>query len=316
MRQLSFYALSQLKARSALAMLLLLSGACWGCGAVPVTPGPDPLTFSLATYNVQNLFDSTNDADHQDELPSESAVKKKLALVGEAIRLLDADVLALQEVENLSILLRLNEEELGDLGYSEIRLIEGNDVRGIDVALLSRLPVRSLISHRHDTFPGVDGNTTTYGFSRDCLEVYLDLSADRTAVLLLNHLRASSVNNPEDGQSRRQAQAQYVGQLAKNIIGNDSSTRLVIVGDLNDTPDSRTLELIRGDSPQLADLLSEYGVGEHHTTRWTDAKQFDYILASGALEAELVEGSVHAAHDDAYSDASDHFPVIAKFTVR
>jgi endonuclease/exonuclease/phosphatase family metal-dependent hydrolase len=288
-----------------------------GCGNGTEGPPPaDPLTFSLATYNVQNLFDSENDAAHQDDLPSETKVAQKLTLLGKAIRLLDADVLALQEVENLSILQRLNQEELGNLGYDEIRLIEGNDVRGIDVAILSRLPIKSLISHRHDTFPGVDDPGTNYGFSRDCLEVYLDLSADRSAVLLVNHLRASSVNNPEEGEPRRQAQAQYVGQLAKQILDYDSSTRLAIIGDLNDTPDSRALKLIRGENPQLADLLSQYGVGEHHTTRWTDAKQFDYILASATLEAERVEDSIHAEHDDVYSDASDHFPVIAKFTVR
>jgi endonuclease/exonuclease/phosphatase family metal-dependent hydrolase len=52
-----------------------------------------------------------------------------------------ADIIALQEVENLRILERLRTEHLSDLGYEPSMLVEGTDVRGIDVAFLSRFPL-------------------------------------------------------------------------------------------------------------------------------------------------------------------------------
>ena len=52
-----------------------------------------------------------------------------------------ADIIALQEVENVAILERLRTEYLADLGYLPAILVEGTDTRGIDVAFLSRLPL-------------------------------------------------------------------------------------------------------------------------------------------------------------------------------
>jgi len=52
------------------------------------------------------------------------------------------DIIALQEVENFGVLDRLRRDHLGQAGYGEPVLIEGTDARGIDVAFLSRLPLR------------------------------------------------------------------------------------------------------------------------------------------------------------------------------
>ncbi|MCH8106878.1 MAG: endonuclease/exonuclease/phosphatase family protein, partial [Chloroflexi bacterium] len=52
-----------------------------------------------------------------------------------------ADIIALQEVENAAILDRLSTEYLVDSNYLPAILIEGQDLRGIDVAFLSRLPL-------------------------------------------------------------------------------------------------------------------------------------------------------------------------------
>ena len=49
------------------------------------------------------------------------------------------DIIALQEVENIAIVERLRNEYLGDAHYLPAVLIEGHDLRGIDVAFLSKL---------------------------------------------------------------------------------------------------------------------------------------------------------------------------------
>src|SRR5690606_7311249 len=53
------------------------------------------------------------------------------------------DILIMEEVENLNILERLRANHLAKAGYKEAILIEGPDERGIDVAMLSKLPLAS-----------------------------------------------------------------------------------------------------------------------------------------------------------------------------
>ena len=132
---------------------------------------------TIMSFNVQNLFDNVDDPGKDDKayLPlaakqndahiaacneieveswrnecltldwSDEALEFKLGVIAETIRQVNdgrgADVIALQEVENINVLERLRTDYLEDLGYLPAILIEGTDTRGIDVAFLSRLPL-------------------------------------------------------------------------------------------------------------------------------------------------------------------------------
>jgi len=134
---------------------------------------------SIMTFNVQNLFDNIDDPGKDDKayLPiemkqsethitecnaipvdswrneclnldwSDNALDHKLSVLADTIKQVDngrgADIIALQEVENVAILERLRTEYLPDSGYLPAILIEGQDIRGVDVAFLSRLPLAS-----------------------------------------------------------------------------------------------------------------------------------------------------------------------------
>ncbi len=164
-------------------LVLLLVGACApvpGDHLPDTVAGPDRQpgqSVSIMTFNVENLFDTTDDPGKNDAtyLPlaskqsaahkegcanidndywreqclywdwNETVVQTKLGRVAAVIRQVNdgrgADIIALQEVENLAILERLRQEYLGGLGYRAAVLIEGKDDRGIDVAFLSKLPL-------------------------------------------------------------------------------------------------------------------------------------------------------------------------------
>jgi len=132
---------------------------------------------TVMSFNVQNLFDNRDDAGKDDkaylpieakqdeahkaacnEIPVESwrdeclnldwsnlAIEVKLTSLANTIRQVNngkgADIITLQEVENVAILDKLRTEKLADLGYLAPILIEGTDVRGIDVAILSKFPL-------------------------------------------------------------------------------------------------------------------------------------------------------------------------------
>ncbi len=159
---------------------------------------PAPRAVTIMTLNAQNLFDNQDDPNKDDKayLPIEakqseahtaacneieveswrdeclyldwtdSAVDYKLGLLSDVIRQIDdgrgADIIAFQEVENLRILERLRSEFLTDAGYGTPILVEGDDLRGIDVGFLSKLPLAGHpILHRiaFEDFPGRAGDT-------------------------------------------------------------------------------------------------------------------------------------------------------------
>jgi len=159
---------------------------------------PDVESVTVMSFNVQNLFDNIDDPGKDDKayLPlaakqteahiaacneievdswrdeclnldwSDAAIDHKLDVLAATIRQTNggsgADIIAMQEVENASILDRLRTERLADLGYQPAILVEGTDVRGIDVAILSKLPLANkpqLHPLKLPDFPEREGDT-------------------------------------------------------------------------------------------------------------------------------------------------------------
>lgn len=109
---------------------------------------------------------------------------------------MDVDMLAVQEVENIGILRQFNREHLGGL-YDYQVLIEGNDPRFIDIAVLSKLPIGAVSSYQTAVHPD---HPTRPVFGRDLPEVEI-WSTGRTIKLFTlynNHLKSNFVPFGED----------------------------------------------------------------------------------------------------------------------
>lgn len=171
---------------TALAASLLLATGCNGVQTLP-----DEHAVTIMTFNVENLFDNVDDPGKNDRtfLPlaakqndehraacalievdrwrdqclnwdwSDEMLEQKLEATARAILQVGngsgADIIALQEIENLSILERLRKDYLADAGYLPGILIEGTDARGIDVAFLTRLPQAAPAVLHPITFTGI-----------------------------------------------------------------------------------------------------------------------------------------------------------------
>lgn len=139
----------------------------------------------LMTYNLENLFDTQDDADKNDEeyLPravkktpyyqnicftksseyykseclekdwSERVYRRKIARLVDVISRVNngkgPDILVVQEIENIRALRDLA-NSMPSLNYTTVELIEGPDERGIDVGVISRLPLKSSKLHKVD----------------------------------------------------------------------------------------------------------------------------------------------------------------------
>ena len=211
---------------------------------------------------VLRLYQIATAADYQrmEEARMISLTDDTRQLTGLAIAEADADILCLQEVESLEA---LNAFEYGYLyrmmgeGYRHKYLIEGNDSRGIDVAVMAREATRDgepieivgVKSHADVTFdsmglydPALAVTEKSHDriFRRDCLEVDLKIGG-RPLTIYAVHLK--SMQSPRDLDGRlatmplRTAETRAVRKIIEQRFGAGTAAgtaNFLICGDMND----------------------------------------------------------------------------------
>ncbi len=102
--------------------------------------------FSIASFNVENLFDTKKSGyEYHEYVPNsksgwnEKMLRIKIKNIARIIKDINADIISLQEVENKEVLKRLN-LALGEKKYPYIYSSFKN--RGLDIVLLSRYPIK------------------------------------------------------------------------------------------------------------------------------------------------------------------------------
>lgn len=271
------------------------------------TPSP---TITVATYNILNLFDDVDDPYRADE-GTPAKPKAQMERVARTIRELNADVIGLQEVETREYLQRFVDAYLADMGY-QVVLFEGNDPRGIDVALLSRLPVGEVRSHRHVSFPGPQGSPMR--FKRDVLAVeILPPAADPFEVWVL-HLQ-SNYEGREYAEPVRLAEARQVRAMLEARFKSDSNARILVMGDFNDTFESAGVQAIVGAGAHIMKSFADELPTEQRITYNKDPyrSMIDFILFSPTAAQRFVPGSFRIIAGSTESTGSDHNPVAVTF---
>jgi endonuclease/exonuclease/phosphatase family metal-dependent hydrolase len=247
----------------------------------------------IATFNVQNLrlrgdrLDGARDADDPRDAGAAARRLDPLdrRLTAEIVALIDADVLALQEVFDKATLDRFHDDLLLPLGvapYPHRLCLPGNDGRGLDLALLSRPPLRHVQSHAALTpralgIPAESPDTPL--FRRDALRVGFDAFS-----LWLVHLKAP-YPNPLLSASIRQLEAEALRCLVKAAHG--PGDLWLIAGDFND-PDPTGTATGLFDAAFAVDLTARLPPGKSWTYRDPVTGRLsapDRFLASRALAA-------------------------------
>ncbi len=178
--------------------------------------------FKVASYNVENLFDACYDGTEYDEFVpgrhhwTKAIVEKKLLHTAEVLCDLDADIVGLQEIENEHIfnrLRRLLQRSGCKYGYGAITHKKGAPIQ---VALLSRFPLRQIKELRVSYSPRV----------RNILEAEVSVEG-HALTLFVNHWKSKSRKGYE---SKRIA---YAKTLAKRLSSMPSNKEYIILGDFN-----------------------------------------------------------------------------------
>lgn len=268
---------------------------------------------AIATFNVRNLFDDEDDPYRQDESTKAKPRDEMVQLAG-ALRDLDADVVALQEVESRGYLQRFLDTFIPEMGYRHVVHYEGNDLRGIDVCLVSRVPIGRVVSHRHLRHKDATGRWRS--FSRDVLRVEMLPGGGDPFEVWVVHLK-SNHGGREAAEPIRLAEAKQVYRLLRARLRQNPKANVLICGDFNDTYDSPTVKTITGaddESPLLMSLYDAVPKEERITyNRAPYEEMIDFIFVSPAMAQRYVPESYAIRRGTLEVIGSDHNPVICKF---
>ncbi|MFG0329966.1 MAG: endonuclease/exonuclease/phosphatase family protein [Phycisphaerales bacterium] len=245
----------------------------------------------VATFNVENLFARYRFRSNFDPLVANGFMINDTAfdiqsdeskrITAKAIREIDADIVCLQEIENLTVLERFNSQRLGGMDYTHRMLVDSHDPRQIDVAVLSRFPITYIQSHRQER----NAANTSWLFSRDCLEIDIDVNG-KTLSLYINHFK-SMIGGRDATRDRRLEQ---VGRTREIIDGwwqpSNFEGNYAVLGDFNDYPEDNSSLAQLLDHPNLVNVVERLPADE----RWThffaggnEYRQLDFILLSETL---------------------------------
>jgi endonuclease/exonuclease/phosphatase family metal-dependent hydrolase len=294
------------------------------------------MTVRIATFNVENLlrrFTADRDRrtgawipdaavglyDHESEAEGrliERALQVSISddqrqLTAQAIRDCDADVLCLQEVDGHDALRWFHDRYLRralDEPYEHFALLDGNDRRGIDVAVASRRgwPIR-VMSNATLTYRDLDlfdDDLRRWGatpddriFKRDALEVEVE-TADGPLTLWICHFK-SMTEGRDKTMAVRRAEARAVRRLVEAKFGaRTASADWAIVGDLNDYRDH--LMLRRGEDGTLE------AVGERVVATGFDPFHADHFAVDLVERLPPIERWTHFWAEGRELAALDH----------
>jgi endonuclease/exonuclease/phosphatase family metal-dependent hydrolase len=278
-------------------------------GTALAVPAADK--FRIAEYNLENYLDQPAGTR-----PVKSAAAR--AKIRESIRALQPDVIALMEMGGTNALLELRAAlKLEGLDLPHWEWVEGYDTN-IHVAVLSRFPIVARRPHTNDTFL-LYGRR--YRVSRGFAEVDIQVNERYQFTLLAAHLKSRRAV-PEGDEEEMREQEAMIPRL-----------NLVVLGDFNDTKDTRTLRTILGRANArngLVDTRPAEANGDstppdnprydprnitwtHYFGKEDSYSRIDYILLSKGMAAEWLPAETRVLSLPNWGLASDHRPIVATF---
>ncbi|MCB0456346.1 MAG: endonuclease [Flavobacteriaceae bacterium] len=247
--------------------------------------------YTIAFYNLENLFDTLNDArtlddDFTEDAPknwNETRFQKKISHLGKVISNISVDkfgfppiLLGVAEVENSTVLDALVQSKpLRDKAYAYVHF-DSPDERGIDTALLYRKKYVEILSKKtHTLF--VTNELGERDFTRDILHVHVKLE-EQPLHILVNHW-PSRRQGTEETSHKRIAAASKNLEIIDAILSEDANARIIIMGDFNDDPQSESIQKLTSESfyNPMEVLLSNTQGSLSHEDTW---HLFDQIIIS------------------------------------
>lgn len=257
--------------------------------------------YGVGFYNLENLFDTIHDYGKNDYEYLPDGTNKwgtlkytnKLKNMATVLNEMATDVIpagmaavGVSEVENARVLEDLvNHEVLAPRGWDFVH-IEGPDKRGVDCALLYNPQLFKPVNSKLAPYTTED-NDTTYK-TRGFLIVSGEMGGELVHIIV-NHWPSRYASSPA-----RERAGVLVRGLKDSLLAEMPESRVIIMGDMNDDPDDKSLKTCLGavrdkDDVENAtdlynpwwDILRKRGHGTlKYRGKWN---LFDQVILSGNL---------------------------------
>ncbi len=222
----------------------------------PLSPAGERET-TIGSFNIENFFDDEVNSSNVDKeaVTPKDVFQQRLTKVSLAIRnvLAMPDVLGIVEVENLKVLQKVADRINADAGAAgqpdpkyTAHLIEGNDIRGIDVGFLVKstkikvVEVKQLAKDaKIEGVAGADGQNL---FDRPPLMLkaeVIDAKATKPLVfsVIVNHFKSyNGIDDEKDGdrvRQKRRLEAEWLASFVAERQKADATERILLCGDFN-----------------------------------------------------------------------------------
>ena len=220
-------------------------------------------TVYIASYNVENLFDTINDPTIDDEqfLPSDSSkwdTEKYTTKLRHLAQVIDSmnngrgpDILGLVEVENRSVVEELVARIKNGKHYGIVHF-DSPDGRGIDCAMIYNKQYFNL--EKADTaIVTLPNNWPT----RSILHASM-LSPKGVAYhFFINHW-PSRRGGQDKSEDNRSAAAMRLRTEVDKLFAIDPKTNIIIMGDFNDEPSDKSITEVLKAAPAICDFAEHF----------------------------------------------------------
>ncbi len=265
--------------------------------------------FSVMTYNLRRYTLDDRDGDGRKNDPKPDSECRAIAQLIGKVR---PDVLAIQEIGNPT---QLNAFaawlKTEGLNYPHVELLR-NDI-DLNLAVLSRFPI---IGSTHHTNEWYSIGKARLKVARGFLETEIEVEPDYRFRLLVAHLKSKVYSRLGQTEMRRN-EARLLNKVVRSILKKDPDCRLLVVGDMNDNPNSAAFREMTGKTRKnLFDLRPAEPSGDAWTyfQKSTDMHmRIDYFLANAKMLGDVVQAKTTVVRDPLTYAASDHRPVVAVF---
>lgn len=306
-------------------------GHRYGLRSAPEAPAG---SIRIGSYNVLNYFDEVDDPTLSGEWDDAELASRpgQLIALAEAIRELDADVLALQEVESREALIRFRDEHLADMGYEHVASLDAGYYRGVEQSVLSRVPITVTrnwpglstadVTRSGDDFQPVP-ERPELAFQRSPLMVDFKTAAGYEFTLFVVHLKSGGLAHAY----RREAEGLKLLELVAQRLESAPDRNVLVLGDFNAKAHYKSMRLLMEGG--LIDTMSHRSAdsSDAEAAQWVtheSGRTIDYILVNPGAARELVPESGFVLgtfypgdwnHYDWRTDdapeghASDHYPI-------
>jgi predicted extracellular nuclease len=243
---------------------------------------------TIAFYNTENLFEPFSDLSIcNDKKWTTNRYAEKLKNIGFTISSIGKAetnkypaIIGLAEIENETVLQDLiNSKHLKDCNYKFV-FYRSKDERGINIGFLYNSTIFKVESSKPYSFELQDkyGNLE---YTRDILLVSGILEGVKIH-LLVNHW-PSKRENDKITEPKRLTASKKVGEIISSIKIDDATANIIIMGDFNDNPTSKSVkQLVNAYELQNPfEALRTYSRGStNHNRQW---HLFDQILITNSI---------------------------------